>query len=224
MSIELRRTGRDIIFSICEWGDNNPWEWGRGIGHMWRTTYDIGKCFYRKGNLGVVDIIDKQVGLEVYAGPGGWNDPDMLRIGSKCLSYQEQVTHFSFWAFLNAPLMAGNDPRNMSDEEFRILTNAEVIAINQDTLGKQGFKLKDYGDKEIWQKQLADNNIAILLFNRGDTTETIEFRVSDLLYATHTAYFIRDLWSHEDLGVIESFFSTEVPAHGVRLLRLKPQS
>ncbi len=221
MSKALQDTGRPIVFSICEWGDNDPWEWGRGVGHLWRTTYDIGNCWAKKGNLGVIDIIDAQNGLEKYSGPGAWNDPDMLRIGSKCLTYEESKSHFSFWALLNAPLMAGNDLRNMTDEVREILTNQEVIAINQDPLGRQGFKFRDDGDLEYWRKELADGSLALILLNRSSEPVVMKLKLADL-NSDANSFSARDLWEHIDLGRIENNYTTTVASHGIKFLRLYP--
>ncbi len=221
MSKALLDTGRPIVFSICEWGDHSPWEWGRSVGHLWRTTYDIGQCWEKKGNLGVIDIIDAQNGLEEYSGPGGWNDPDMLRIGSKCLTYEEQKSHFSFWALLNAPLMAGNDIRNMTEEVRGILTNKEVIGINQDPLGSQGFKFCDEGDLEYWRKELADGSLALILLNRSSKPVVMKLSLDNLISDTNS-FMARDLWDHVDLGKLEGNYTSVVASHGIKFLRLYP--
>lgn len=163
MSEALRATGRPIVFSICEWGTHSPWLWGAQVGHLWRTTGDI------QDNWGsVLNILDRQVGLEQYAGPGHWNDPDMLEVGNGGMSETEYQAHFSLWCILAAPLMAGNDLRSMSEATRAILTNREVIAVNQDPLGVQGRKIRDDGDHEIWVKPLVNGERAVLFFNRGE--------------------------------------------------------
>jgi len=221
MSMALQNTGRPIVFSICEWGDNEPWEWGRGVGHLWRTTYDIGPCWEKEGNLGVIDIIDAQNGLEEYSGPGGWNDPDMLRVGSECLTYEEQKTHFSFWALLNAPLMAGNDLRDMTDQVREILTNREVIKINQDPLGSQGFKFRDDGNLEYWRKELADGSLALIMLNRSSIPVAMNLDLGNLIPDTNS-FTARDLWDHADLGKLEGSYVSVVASHGINFLRLYP--
>ena len=139
----LRATGRPIVFSMCEWGRSQPWTWARGVAHLWRTTGDIEDCWSCGGSF--VRILDRQVGLEKYAGPGGWNDPDMLEVGNGGMTTSEYRAHFSFWSLLAAPLMAGNDLRTMSAETRDILANRDVIAIDQDPLGAQGRRIRDDG-------------------------------------------------------------------------------
>ena len=141
MSDALKASGRPIVFSICEWGNSQPWTWAKGIGHLWRTTGDIINAFKGInywGGCGVVEIIDKNADLHKYAGPGHWNDPDMLQVGNGVLTMEENRSHFTMWCMLAAPLLAGNDIRKMDKETLGILTNKEVIAVNQDKLGKQG--------------------------------------------------------------------------------------
>jgi hypothetical protein len=180
----LRATGRPIVFSMCEWGRSQPATWARGVAHLWRTTGDILPCWDCSeswGGHGWSRILDMQVGLEKYAGPGGWNDPDMLQVGNPGLSTAENRAHFSFWVLLAAPLMAGNDVRQMSPEVREILLNQEVISVNQDPLGRQGKKIRDDGDLEVWSKPLQGEGRAVILFNRGkaDATSSVSWRNSD---------------------------------------------
>ena len=165
----LDASGRPIVFSICEWGTNKPWLWANGIGNLWRTTGDISDVWAstKKDDLGVVDILDKQVGLESFAGPGHWNDPDMLEVGNGGMTVPEYRAHFSLWSLLASPLMAGNDLRDMKPEIQQILTNKEVIAVNQDPLGKQGRRVHKDGELEVWAKQMQDGGRAVILLNRG---------------------------------------------------------
>src|SRR5436190_1823813 len=166
----LLKAGRPIVFSICEWGTSKPWTWARDVGNLWRTTGDIQDCWDCKrdwGGMGFVHILDLQDGLESYAGPGHWNDPDMLEVGNGGMTVTEYRSHFSLWCLLSAPLMAGNDLRSMSKEIKDILTNREVIAVDQDRAGLQGRRVKREGDREVWAKQLADGGRAVVLFNRG---------------------------------------------------------
>ena len=156
MSDALKACGRPIVFSICEWGENEPWKWGKGIGHLWRITPDIRDCYqcvFDWGGVGVLDIIDKMADLYPYAGPGHWNDAEMLEVGNGGMTRDEYITHFSMWCMLAAPLMSGNDLRNMDKETIEILTNKEVIAINQDKKGEQARRFMDMGEKEIWQSR-----------------------------------------------------------------------
>lgn len=211
----LAESGRPIVFSICEWGTNEPWRWGRDIGNLWRTTGDITDCWDCTGRYvrGVMQILDQQVELWQYAGPGHWNDPDMLEVGNEGLTLSESRAHFSLWCMLAAPLMAGNDLRTMSPEIMEILTNREVIAVNQDPLGVQGHKHRDYGDTEVWMKPLTNAATAIVLLNRSDGEREIRVRVDPEAR-------IRDLWKRQDLGRSpKGFFSARVPPHDVVMIK-----
>ena len=221
----LDKSGRSIILSICEWGTNKPWLWGEGIGHLWRTTEDIQDCWDCKrdwGGMGFIHILDLQDGLETYAGPGHWNDPDMLEIGNDNLTLTECKTHFSLWCLLAAPLMAGNDLRTMSPEIKGILTNREVIAVDQDSLGRQGRKVRDDGDIEVWSKELIDGSRAVVLLNRGESSSNISFSWNEIGYPDHFSALVRDLWQKKDLGKYESGFSAEVEPHGVIMIKVTP--
>src|SRR5438876_2478451 len=161
MGDALKATGRPIVFSLCQYGRQNVWEWGASVGgNLWRTTGDIEDNWKSMSTIG----FDKQAGHEKYAGPGHWNDPDMLEIGNGGMSAAEYRTHMSLWAMLAAPLLAGNDLRNMSDETRQILMNKEVIAIDQDKLGRQGHKISKEGSAEIWIKALENGGLAGALF------------------------------------------------------------
>lgn len=187
----LAATGRPIFYSIVNWGQDEVWTWGRPVGNSWRTTGDI------TDNWGsVMSILDSQVGLEAYSGPGGWNDPDMLEVGNPGLTDVESRSHFSLWALLNAPLLAGNDLRNMSETTLSILTNTDVIAVNQDWGGKQGYKLRDDGDSEVWIKPMSNGSKAVLLLNRGGGTATISVTATALGLPAASSYSVRDLWAH----------------------------
>ncbi|SFF03057.1 glycoside hydrolase family 27 protein [Thermophagus xiamenensis] len=231
MSDALKATGRPIVFSICEWGDNEPWKWGKGIGHLWRTTADIRDCFqcqFDWGGLGVMDIIDRQAELYPYAGPGHWNDPDMLEVGNGGMTYTEYKTHFSMWAMLAAPLMAGNDLRNMDRQTREILTNLDVISINQDELGQQARRFMDMGDYEIWAKPLTKGEVAVCFLNRSSEVWKLAYN-----WKQHTMYFVKDVnlhkyqykiwdcWKHEYIGTTNEKLSADIPPHGVLLVRLK---
>jgi alpha-galactosidase len=235
MGRALAAAGRPIVFSLCEWGTNQPWEWAKEIGHLWRTTGDIAVCFDCEmdhgswSSWGVLRILDMQEGLRVHAGPGHWNDPDMMEVGNG-MSESEDRAHFSMWAMLAAPLLAGNDLRNMSEETRRILTNAEVIAVDQDPLGIQGFKYSDDGDLEIWFKPLADEDWVMCILNRGTTARQVEFswqdeKIEDDFSGRKTlfgyrVYRTRNLWTDEDLGTTHKALKVEVPGHDVLMLRL----
>lgn len=232
MSDALKACGRPIVFSICEWGENEPWKWGKGIGHLWRITPDIRDCYqcvFDWGGVGVLDIIDKMADLYPYAGPGHWNDAEMLEVGNGGMTRDEYITHFSMWCMLAAPLMSGNDLRNMDKETIEILTNKEVIAINQDKKGEQARRFMDMGEKEIWAKPLNDGELAVCFMNRTENSwkldydwkkQTIYF--ADEVNIHRKEYKIRDLWQHKDIGTTERNTRHEIPAHGVLMVRLTP--
>jgi len=228
---------RPVVFSLCEWGDNKPWLWGQKIGHLWRTTGDITACFdcvkdhgtYK--DWGVLQILDKQEGLRKYAGPGHWNDPDMLEVGNG-MAVNEDRAHFSMWCMLAAPLMAGNDVRKMTKETLAILTNKEAIAVDQDPLGVQGFQYSAKDKMEVWFKPLSDGAWAMCVLNRTPRVQKFRFdwkgeAVADSFSKREarfdtTAYTVRDLWQKKDLGKTDIIFSGDVAAQDAILLRLSP--
>src|SRR6266566_3763042 len=219
----LDATGRPIVLSICEWGKAQPWLWGEEVGgNLWRTTGDIqdrwgGKEKWKDGSCcsnGVMAILDEQVGLQSYAGPGHWNDPDMLEVGNGGMTTTEYRSHFSLWALLTAPLMAGNDIRSMSPEIAAILTNKEVIAIDQDPLGREGRRVWKDGDLEVWGKQLKNGDRAVILLNRGSSPHEITVTWEQIGYPAHVSAAVRDLWTHKDLGKFTGKFSAPVVSHG----------
>jgi alpha-galactosidase len=221
----LLKAGRPIVFSICEWGSSKPWLWARDVGNLWRTTGDIQDCWDCRrdwGGMGFVHILDLQDGLESYAGPGHWNDPDMLEVGNGGMTTTEYRAHFSLWCILAAPLMAGNDIRSMSPEIRTILTDKEVIAVDQDPLGLQGRRVKRDGDYEVWAKQLADGSRAVALLNRGKAESRITVSWAELGYPEYLAAAVRDLWAKKDLARSTGSFSASVPSHGVVMVKIKP--
>jgi alpha-galactosidase len=225
MGRALGASGRPIVFSICEWGSTKPWQWAPGIGHLWRTTGDIQDCWdcgKDWGGLGVVKIVDLQAELHPFAGPGHWNDPDMLEIGNGGLTAAESRAHFSFWALLAAPLMAGNDLRAMSAETRDILTNREVIAVDQDPLGMQGRKVRDDGALEVWMKPLAGGARAVILFNRGTEAADVGVGWEEIGLAPRASAAVRDLWKKADLGPATGRFTAKVGAHDVVMVRIAP--
>jgi alpha-galactosidase len=210
----LRATGRPILFSMCEWGRNQPWTWARGVAHIWRTTGDIRD---RWGSF--TGLLDQQVGLEKYAGPGGWNDPDMLEVGNGGMTTTEYRAHFSLWCLLSSPLMAGNDIRNMTPEIRDILTNKEVIAVDQDAL-QQGRRIRKEGDLEVWGKKLAGGAQAVILLNRGQAEATIAVSWQELGLPFDAEMKLRDLWAKKDLTPVKGTFSTRVPSHDVVMVKV----
>ncbi len=170
----------------------------------------------------MVDIVDLQVGLYSFAGPGHWNDPDMLEVGNGGMTETEYRSHFSLWAFLAAPLIAGNDLRDMKPEIQQILTNKEVIAVNQDTLGREGRRVHKDGDLEVWAKQLKDGGRAVILFNRSASEQNVTVAWEDIGYPDHLSAAVRDLWQKKDLGKFTGKFSAPVASHAVVMVTVKP--
>jgi len=227
MSRALRNSGRPIVFSLCEWGSTKPWLWAQGVGQLWRSTGDIQDCWdcgTSWGGMGVVHIIDLMADLYPYTGPGHWNDPDMLEVGNGGLKPAEARAHFSFWALFAAPLMAGNDLRSMSPDTLDILTNREVIAVDQDPLGMQGRKVRDNGPQEVWVKPLADGSRAVVLFNRGTEAGDIGVAFDEIGLAPGGKALVRDLWKKADVGSMGGSFKAKVEPHGVVMVRITPQS
>lgn len=220
MSDALYAAGRPVVFSLCEWGETKPWEWAENVGHLWRTTADIKDCYNCQAlyNLGWKYILDIQVGLEKYAGPGHWNDPDMLEVGNKGLTLAESRAHFSLWCMLAAPLMAGNDLRKMKPEILNILTNKELIAIDQDPLGKQGYRLQKHISKEIWVKELSNGDWAICFLNTGDEPLNLSMNW-DHFGILKGEYKVRNIWEKENLGTTKQLFNYEVAPHDTVVLR-----
>ncbi|ADJ49531.1 alpha-galactosidase [Amycolatopsis mediterranei S699] len=206
----LAKSGRPILFAICNWGGDSVNQWGPATGNSWRTTWDI------QGNWGsVLGILDAQPGWAGLAKPGAWNDPDMLEVGNG-LSDTEARAHFSLWALLNAPLLAGNDLRTMSAATRSILTNTEVIGVNQDWGGRQGNRIADYGDTEVWTKPMANGSMAVVLLNRGSGTSTISTSASQIGLGSASSYSVRDLWAHST-GTTSGAISASVPGHGAAM-------
>jgi alpha-galactosidase len=223
----LAKSGRPIVFSLCEWGSTKPWLWAKDIGNLWRSTGDIGDKWdsdadKKKFGLGVVQILDLVNPLSSYAGPGHWNDPDMLEVGNGGMTATEYRSHFSMWALLAAPLIAGNDLRSMTAETHDILTNKEVIAVDQDPMGIQGHRVKKDGDAEIWSKQMSDGSRSVVLLNRGTSEATIDLKWTDIGYPENLKASVRDLWAHKDMGSKSGGYSASVPSHGVVMVLIKP--
>ncbi|MGE5845622.1 MAG: alpha-galactosidase, partial [Ignavibacteria bacterium] len=212
-----------------------PWLWGKNIGHLWRTTGDITNCFdcvVDHGSWkswGIMYILDMQEGLRTYTGPGHWNDPDMMEVGNG-MSLNEDRAHFSMWCMLAAPLIAGNDIRKLTDETKNILTNKEVIAVDQDSLGIQGFKYSSEDSVEVWFKPLQNNEWAACFLNRSLKIKQIAFdwnkeNVIDTvsgrkINSQSNLYKIRDLWTKKEMGTTEKILNAEVPGHDVLMIKL----
>jgi len=231
----LKRAGRPMVLSICEWGNDEPWKWGPSVGHLWRTTGDIFNCFDcvedhgSWKSFGVMQILDKQKGLRQYAGPGHWNDPDMLEVGNGMVVNEDRA-HFAMWAMIAAPLVAGNDLRSMSATTLQILTNKDVIAVNQDSLGIQGFQYREKDKLEIWFKPLQDGDWAVCFLNRNDIGQQVNFDwskevVDDSLSKrkieiSGRGYTLRNLWTKKAVGTTKKAFKAVVPPHDVLMFRM----
>lgn len=225
MADALQKTGRPIVFSICEWGTHQPWEWARASGgNLWRTTGDIWDHWDGRGHngdwLGVLDIADAEADLYSHAGPGGWNDPDMLEVGNGGMSEAQYRAHFSLWAILAAPLIAGNDLRSMDAVTHDILTNGEVIAVDQDPLGVQGRRVVKADGAEVWMRPLADGGRAVVLLNRTNSARHITATWSDLGYPSRLRLKVRDLWQHKDIGSMSDGYSVDVPPQSAVMIRI----
>ncbi len=214
MGEALLHSGRPIVFSLCQYGLFKSPQWGAAVGgNLWRTTDDIQDKWSSMSHIG----FDLQLGLAQFAGPGHWNDPDMLEIGNGGMTDTEYRTHMSLWSLLAAPLLAGNDLRTVAPEILQILTNKEVIAIDQDALGKEATRIAKDGDREVWARPLSGGGYAVGLFNRGKSTAKVTARWSDI-GMTGSAH-VRDLWGHADRGHVADRFSADVPSHGVVLIK-----
>jgi alpha-galactosidase len=222
----LARSGRAIVYSICEWGNLAPWDWAPAVGHLWRTTQDITPRWQtdQPDNVypqGIMDILDQQAALAGTSHPGAWNDPDMLEVGNGYLTDDENRAHFSLWALLNAPLIAGNDLRHLSDEVRTILTNREVIAVDQDWGGRQGYKVRDDGSTEVWAKPMSDGSVAVILLNRGRGPVPIAVTAREVGLKAAGSYTVRDLWKHTQASS-QGRIEASVPTHAVAMFRVWP--
>ena len=223
MAMALRDSGRDILLSICEWGKNRPGDWAQPVGHMWRTTGDIMDTWdHDDGHShSVTEILDMHADTWPDAGPNRWNDPDMLEVGNGGMSTIEYEAHFSLWAMLAAPLIAGNDLSKMSPDTLRILTNKDVIAIDQDMLGRQGRRVAKAGNLEVWTRPLAGGDRAVILLNRADQAANMQFDFNQLDYPATMKAAVKDLWS-KATSQVKGGYSAKVPPHGVVMVRVSP--
>ncbi|HLI04667.1 MAG TPA: glycoside hydrolase family 27 protein [Terracidiphilus sp.] len=210
----LEAAGRPILFSLCQYGWGEVWTWGPEVGaSMWRTGEDISDRYDSMSLNGF-----GQAGLEKFAGPGHWNDPDFLEVGNGGMTEDEQKTHFSLWAMMAAPLIAGNDLTQMSEQTRRILLNREIIAVDQDALGRAASRVFKAGPIEVWARPLEGGAMAVALFNRTTGATRITLRLKDVGWQGPAA--ARDLWEHKGIGVLSPETAFTVPAHGVTMLRL----
>jgi len=223
MADALRQTGRPIVFSMCEWGTAKPWLWAKNVGNLWRTTGDIWDSFSAKDKAHdwahpMLENVDSNEPLWPHAGPGHWNDPDMLEVGNGGMTIAEYRSHFSLWAMMAAPLIAGNDIASMDAATRSILLNKEVIAVDQDALGVQGRRVSQAGGQEVWVKPLSGGAKAVLLFNRGDQPATILASADEV---GRKKAKVRDLWAHRDLRWSGSL-KANVEPHGVAMFTVTP--
>jgi alpha-galactosidase len=210
----LARTGRPIVFSICEWGSNQPWRWAPGVGNLWRTTDDINDSW---GSL--LSIIKQNSPHAPYARPGAWNDPDMLEVGNGGMTDTEYRTHFSLWAMMSAPLLIGSDLRTASTATLSILTNPDVIAIDQDSLGRQAYVVWSDSGRTVYSKVLASGDRAVALFNEGSSATTITTSAAEVGMNASSSYTLRDLWTRSSTTT-SGAISASVPAHGTVVYRV----
>ncbi len=223
MSDAIKASGRRMILSLCEWGTSKPWEWAKGIGVLWRTTGDIQDCFDCKrdwGGMGWIHILEINEPLASFAGPGHWNDPDMLEVGNKALNAIECRAHFSMWCMMAAPLIAGNNISTMKDTILQILTAPEIIAVDQDTLGIQGNRIRNENGLQVWQKPLSDGSIAVALLNLTNSPAEMYISLDEIGFTSGTESTVRNLWDQKNLPSITGIFKTQVEAHGVVMLKI----
>jgi len=215
----LNATGRPILFSLCEWGVEDPATWAPAVGNSWRTTGDISDNW--GSFIGNLDQNDKWWN---YSGPGAWNDPDMLEVGNGGMTHDEDVAHFSLWCLIKSPLLIGADITKLTNDSFTILTNREIIAISQDTLGVQGHMVRDNNGAQVWAVPLSDGSVGVILFNRQSSNVTITAQWSDIGISTGSMATVRDLWAHSDKGSYTSSYSATVKSHATISLRITPSS
>lgn len=234
MSDALKECGRPIVFSICEWGENKPWEWGKGVGHLWRITADIRDCYdcrFNWGGVGVLQILDKALTITQYSGPGHWNDLEMLEIGNGGQTQQEYRSHMAIWSMMSAPLMAGNDIRNMDVLTKEILLNKDVIAINQDELGKSAFRFVQLNGIDILVKALSDGDVAFLFINRNNFNTELNYNwnfdtvydeslENGSLYMKRAPRTIKNVWTKQYMGTTDTLLKKTLEPHESLFLRL----
>jgi alpha-galactosidase len=234
MSKALRAAGRPVIFSLCEWGQSKPWLWAENVGQLWRTTGDIYPQFDSLHNQGtwtangIMHNVDLQAGLNRYAGKGHWNDPDMLEVGNG-LTEDENRAHFSLWCIMASPLIAGNDITKITTSTLNILTDKDALAIDQDTMGIQGFRYSKKDSLEVWAKPLANGDWAVCFLNRNNTTQSMSFNWKEKIITedytkrsmdASVTYQVYNVWTKKKQGTTAKAFAESIPPHAVILLRL----
>ncbi|KAM1593064.1 hypothetical protein FF1_036793 [Malus domestica] len=218
MSSALLKTGRPILYSICEWGQEDPATWAGQYGNAWRTTGDIEDTWES-----ITSIADQNNIWATYAGPGKWNDPDMLEVGNGGMSVEEYQSHFSIWAVMKAPLLIGCDIPSASKEALQILGNKEVIDVNQDSLGVQARKLRSRDDLEVWAGPLSSNRVVVVLWNRGGSLAPITVTWREIGLSPNTSVIVRDLWTHSFVSKnMHTSLTANVAPHGCNMYVLTP--
>jgi len=221
MATEIQRTGRPMLLYVCSWGKEEPWNWAPGVAQVWRTGPDIS---YDKGRVkwqSIVRNFQLNARHATVTAPNSWNDPDMLEVGNAGLTATEARSHFSMWAISAAPLWAGTDLTHLDPETLAILTNREVIAVDQDVLGAGIRRVADRGGIQVWAKTLGKRiggSQAVLMLNLASSKKIAHVRWSEVGLLPGAS--VRDLWSHKDLGNFDKGYSTELPSHGSVLLRV----
>ncbi|MGH9772756.1 MAG: glycoside hydrolase family 27 protein, partial [Candidatus Acidiferrales bacterium] len=220
MEDAIRRTHRPMVYSLCQYGLEHVWTWGDSVGgNLWRTTMDVSNRIDFQDYSRMAFVGFGQAGLQPFAGPGHWNDPDMLQIGNRGLNEDEDKTQMSLWCLLAAPLIISADLTKLTPSELAILTNREVIAVDQGSAGIEGHRISELGPLEVWMKPLANGTKAVGLFNQGEGPMAVTADFGELGIKGRAQ--VRDLWAHKDLGAYAGSFSAVVPAHGVVLVLIR---
>ncbi|KAJ8761530.1 hypothetical protein K2173_001665 [Erythroxylum novogranatense] len=213
MSFALRKAGRPILYSICEWGEEYPAKWAGWYGNAWRTTGDIKDSWES-----LTSIADENNKWGRYAGPGRWNDPDMLEVGNGGMSLEEYRSHFSIWALMKAPLVIGCDVRSAGKETLRILSNKEVIEVNQDALGIQGRKIRSLEGLEIWAGPLTRERMVVVLWNRRGSLAHVSVKWKEIGLSPFNPVMVRDLWAHSFVSMQKLYgLTAEVAPHACKM-------
>jgi len=218
----LNATKRPILFSMCEWGVQSPWNWANAVGNSWRTTNDISDDWNS-----FIRVLDNNIGLSPYAGPGGWNDPDMLEVGNGGMTESEDRAHFFLWSLLKSPLLIGCDLTKMSSATVSTLGAVEVIAVNQDSLGAQGDLVYQLGPMQIWAGPLADGSRAVVVFNRHTPADPYNSNITVFFntigYLPSTTAVVRDLYRRENLGTFQGSITVSLPTHSAVMYKITAQ-
>jgi alpha-galactosidase len=217
-AMAFKAARRPMVLSICEWGRSHPWEWAGEVGHLWRTSWDIQPTW-----PSILTILDRQAELHPFAGADHWNDPDMLEVGNGELTSGQSRAHFALWSVLAAPLMAGNDLRNMTEDVRETLTAPEIIGVDQDPLGKQGRRVRRDGEIEVWVRDLADGRRAIALLNSGSRDQEVRIPLAEIGIEPRANVRLRDLWRRADVGEARREIVSATSANSATVLGITSQ-